>query len=313
MSHEIEMINGEAQMAYVGETPWHGLGVRVDEGISPAEMMKVSGLDWTVEKRPMYLADGAQVPKKHALVRTSDNKVLDLVGNNWTPVQNSTAFDFFQEFCDAGDMTMHTAGSLLEGRRIWALAKVASDFTVFGDDKVEGYLLFSNPHMFGQCVDVRFTPIRVVCNNTLTMSLNSKAQNFAKVNHRGEFDPEAVKEILGIARNTMGEYKEVAEFLGSKQVSDAKFKEFLGKVFGESVKDGKLRRNAQLAYDVFETQPGAEFARGSWWQALNAVTYITDHQIGRTNDARLNNVWFGAGRKQKINAVKEAVSFAEAA
>jgi len=313
MAHELEMINGEAQMAYVGETPWHGLGVRVDEGISPAEMMKVSGLDWTVEKRPMYLADGAQVPKKHALVRTSDNKVLDLVGNNWTPVQNSTAFDFFQEFCDAGDMTMHTAGSLLEGRRIWALAKVSSDFTVFGDDKVEGYLLFSNPHMFGQCVDVRFTPIRVVCNNTLTMSLNSKAQNFAKVNHRGEFDPEAVKEILGIARNTMDEYKQVAEFLGSKQVEDKKFKEFLGKVFGESSKDGKLRRNAQLAYEVFETQPGAEFARGSWWQALNAVTYITDHQMGRTNDARLNSVWFGAGRKQKINAVKEAVSFAEAA
>ena len=316
MSHEIEMVNGQAQMAWVdaGEgTPWHNLGVRVDEGISPAEMMKVSGLDWTVEKRPMYLADGAQVPKKHALVRTSDNKVLDLVGNNWTPVQNSTAFDFFQEFCDAGDMTMHTAGSLLEGRRIWALAKVASDFTVFGDDKVEGYLLFSNPHMFGQCVDVRFTPIRVVCNNTLTMSLNSKAQNFAKVNHRGEFDPEAVKEILGIARNTMEEYKQVAEFLGSKQVEDKKFKEFLGKVFGESSKDGKLRRNAQLAYEVFETQPGAEFARGSWWQALNAVTYITDHQMGRTNDARLNSVWFGAGRKQKINAVKEAVSFAEAA
>ena len=313
MAHELEMINGEAQMAFVGETPWHNLGVQLDEGVSPAEMMKAAGLDWSVEKRPMYLADGAQVPKKHALVRTTDNKVLDLVGNNWTPVQNKTAFEFFQEFCDAGQMTMHTAGSLLEGRRIWALAKVASDFTVFGDDRVEGYLLFSNPHMFGQCVDVRFTPIRVVCNNTLTMSLNSKAQNFAKVNHRGEFDPEAVKEILGIARDTMGEYKEVAEFLGSKQVSDQKFKEFLGKVFGESVKDGKLRRNAQLAYDVFETQPGAEFARGSWWQALNAVTYITDHQIGRTNDARLNNVWFGGGRKQKINAVKEAVKFAEAA
>ena len=311
--HALEMINDAAQMAYVGETPWHGLGVRLDEGVSPREMQKAAGLDWTVEKQPMYLGNGAQVPKKMALTRSTDGKVLDLVGKDWTPVQNSTAFDFFQEFCDAGSMTMHTAGSLFDGRRIWALAKVASDFTVFGDDKVEGYLLFSNPHMFGQCVDVRFTPIRVVCNNTLTMSLHGNATNFTKVNHRGEFDPESVKEVLGIARNTMDEYKQVAEFLGSKQVTDAEFKNFLGKVFGESTKDGKLRRNAQLAYDVFETQPGAEFARGSWWQALNAVTYITDHQMGRTSDSRLNNVWFGNGRKAKINAVKEAVSFAEAA
>ena len=313
MAHELEMVNGEAQMAYVGETPWHGLGVRLDDGVSPREMQKAAGLDWTVEKRPMFLADGAQVPKKQALVRTSDNKVLDLVGNNWTPVQNETAFDFFQEFCDAGDMKMHTAGSLLDGKRIWALAKVSSDFTVFGDDKVEGYLLFSNPHMFGQCVDVRFTPIRVVCNNTLTMSLNAKAQNFAKVNHRGEFDPEAVKEILGIARNTMDEYKQVAEFLGSKQISDQKFKEFLGKVFGEAKDPKKLTRTAQMAYDVFETQPGAEFARGSWWQALNSVTYITDHKACRTQDARLNSIWYGYGRKAKINAVKTAVEFAEAA
>ena len=312
MSHEIEMVNGEAQMAFVGETPWHGLGVRVDENISPEEMMKVAGLDWSVSKKDLSY-EGIIVPNKKALVRDTDNKLLDIVGNEWTPVQNKEAFDFFTEFCDAGSMKMHTAGSLFDGKRIWALAKVASDFTVFGEDRVEGYLLFSNPHKFGHCVDVRFTPIRVVCNNTLTMSLNTKAQNFAKVNHRGEFDPSSVKEILGLAENSMDEYKAVAEFLGSKQVSDAKFKEFLGKVFGESKKEDKMTRNAELAYEAFETQPGAEFAPGSWWQAINAVTYITDHKMGRSNESRLNNVWFGHARKSKINAVKEAVKFAEAA
>ena len=315
MSHELEMIAGQAQMAYVGDTPWHGLGVRVEENITPEEMMKVAGLDWSVKKVPMtYQVNGDNfVAPKQALVRATDGKHLSIVGKDWVPVQNSEAFSFFDEFCKAGQMTMHTAGSLFDGRRIWALAKVASDFTVFGDDRVEGYLLFSNPHEFGKCVDVRFTPIRVVCNNTLTMSLNSDVQNFAKVNHRNEFDPSAVKEILGIASNTMEEYKEVAEFLGSKQVKDEQFKQFLGKVFGESRKEDKMRRNAEMAYEVFETQPGAEFAAGSWWQALNAVTYITDHKIGRSNDARLNNIWFGYGRKQKINAVKEAVKFAEAA
>ena len=316
MAHAIEMINGEAQMAYVGDVPWHGLGVKVEEGISPEEMMKVAGLDWSVKKVPMnYQVNGDNfVANKQALVRVTDGKMLSIVGKDWNPVQNKTAFKFFDEFCKAGQMTMHTAGSLFDGQRVWALAKVASDFTVFGDDKVEGYLLFSNPHQFGQCVDVRFTPIRVVCNNTLTMSLNANATNFAKVNHSKEFDPAAVKEILGIASTTMEEYKEVAEFLGSKQISDDSFKKFLSKVFGESKKEGKLlTRNAQLAYDVFETQPGAEFAPGSWWQALNSVTFVTDHQMGRSQESRLNNVWFGGARKAKINAVKEAVKFAEAA
>ena len=111
----------------------------------------------------------------------------------------------------------------------------------------------------------------------------------------------------------MDEYKETAQFLGSKQVTDAEFKKFLTEIFGESKKDDKLTRSAQLAYDVLDTQPGAEFARGSWWSALNAVTYVTDHQLGRAGDTRLNSIWYGATRTKKIEAVKKAVEYAEAA
>jgi len=80
-----------------------------------------------------------------------------------------------------------------------------------------------------------------------------------------------------------------------------------------STSEDKLSRNAQAAYEVFETQPGAEFAPGSWWQALNSVTYITDHKQGRSVNNRLNNIWFGTGRTKKINAVQTAVEMAEAA
>ena len=210
-------------------------------------------------------------------------------------------------------MTMHTAGSLFDGKRVWALAKIASDFELFSGDKVEGFLLFSNPHKFGQAVDIRFTPVRVVCNNTLTLSLGSAAQNAVKLNHRREFEPEGVKQVLGLASQHMDEYKETAQFLGSKQVSDDEFKRFLTEIFGESKKDDKLTRSAQMAYDVLDTQPGAEFARGSWWSALNAVTYVTDHQLGRAGDTRLNSIWYGATRTKKIEAVKKAVEYAEAA
>jgi|TARA_R110000822_G_scaffold25827_14_gene78202 phage/plasmid-like protein (TIGR03299 family) len=322
MAHELEIIENKAQMAYVGATPWHGLGVSLEEGVMPMEMMEAAGLDWKVEKRDLAVtaADGTKiiVPNKKALMRENDNKILDIVGEDWQPVQNATAFSFFEEFCKEGSIKMHTAGSLFDGKKIWALGKIESNFTLFDGDKVEGYLLFSNPHQFGSAVDVRFTPIRVVCNNTLTLSLGSEAQNFARISHRKEFDPEMVKQVLGIAKEKMHEYKIIAETLGAKQVTDKQFRNFLGKIFGESKKEDKetgmqsLTRTAQLAYDSFETQPGAEFARGSWWQALNAVTYVTDHKIGNSTQTRLNSMWYGANRSKKINAVKTAMEMANA-
>ena len=317
MAHMLEMVDGQAQMAYVGQTPWHGLGVKLEEGVTPQEMMVAAGLDWGVKKVDLNYEipnteSVTKVDTKQALIRDTDGQLLDIVGVDWNPVQNSEAFNFFDSFCKQGQMSMHTAGSLFDGKRVWALAKIASDFELFNGDKVEGFLLFSNPHKFGQAVDIRFTPVRVVCNNTLTLSLGTAAQNAVKLNHRKEFEPEGVKQVLGLASKHMDEYKETAQFLGSKQVSDAEFKKFLTEIFGESKKDDKLTRSAQMAYEALHTQPGAEFAQGSWWSALNAVTYVTDHQLGRSGDTRLNSIWYGATRTKKIEAVKKAVEYAEA-
>jgi phage/plasmid-like protein (TIGR03299 family) len=167
MSHEIEIVNGKAQMAYVGDVPWHGLGVKVDPNLSPTEMMEAAGLNWQVEKQDAYYKaeDGTfhRAPSKQALIRSSDGKYLDIVSDNWIPVQNSDAFEFFDEYVRAGGMEMHTAGSLKDGKVIWALAKVNESFALFGGkDEVESYFLLSNPHQFGKGVDIRFTPIRVV-------------------------------------------------------------------------------------------------------------------------------------------------------
>lgn len=313
MSHELEIINGKAQMAYVGEKPWHGLGVELQEGATPKEMMVAAGLDWSVEKRDNYFKDSKGQFKptgQCSLIRSTDQRVLTQIGENWNPVQNIEAFNFFNEFCNTGSMQMHTAGSLRDGQIVWALAKVKSDFELFNGDKVEGFLLFSNPHMFGKAIDIRFTPIRVVCNNTLTLAISEKAKNAVKINHRAEFDPVAVKVVLGLADEMMLNYRKTAEFLGSKQITDAKFKEFLGKVFGQSKKDGKLTHTAQMAYDILETQPGHEFAKGSWWQSVNAVTYTTDHLLSRSADTRLTNAWFGQVQKKKVEAIKIALEMA---
>ena len=123
MSHEIEMIEGQAQMAYVGELPWHGLGTKVDQELTPDQFQKVAGLDWDVEKQPLVTAQGVRIKNKQALVRTSDNSVLDVVGTGWNPVQNSEAFEFFHEYVMAGDMEMHTAGSLKDGQMDYLFLK----------------------------------------------------------------------------------------------------------------------------------------------------------------------------------------------
>ena len=138
-------------------------------------MQEVAGLNWSVEKQDIITSGGVTIDGKQALVRSSDNKVLDVIGENWNPVQNDEAFNFFSEYVLAGDMEMHTAGSLKEGKMVWALAKVKDSFTILGDDQVDSYLLFSNPHQYGKSVDVRFTPIRVVSVSYTHLTLPTKA------------------------------------------------------------------------------------------------------------------------------------------
>jgi len=316
MAHNVET------MAYAGGVPWHGLGVPVSNDLTPVQMMEKAGLNWTVEQIDSYVNVGdKQIPTgMKSLVRSSDNKVLTNIGQVWNPVQNEDAFNFFSEYVMKGDMEMHTAGSLKGGQLVWALAKVKESFDLFGGDTVESYLLFSNPHKYGFSIDVRFTPIRVVCNNTLSLSLEAKAERSVKVGHRTEFNGSEVKKALGIASAKLHEYKDMAQFLGSKRYNIDDLVEYYNTVFPRTadkrVQNQKLSvetlsKNAKAAFDAIEQQPGAKFAEGSWWQAFNSVTYVTDHIQGRNADNRLYSSWFGGNQVRKRDALKTALQFAE--
>ena len=318
MAHMVEMIDGVAQMAYRSSQgkPWHGLGTPVGDDMTPQEMMVAAGLDWSVEKVKTFINyNGKQVETgQEALVRSTDGKILTQVGPGWNPVQNAAAFEFFTDFVSKGDMAMDTAGSLKDGRIVWALADVRDGFSLFGGDEVKGYLLFSNPHQYGKSIDVRFVLERVVCNNTLTIALAESGQPAVRVNHRSVFDAERVKELLGLSHRKVETFKEAAEFLGSKQYGQKDLEKYFGAIFGESTKEDKLLSpTAERALQVVETQPGAEFKRGSFWQMFNAVTYLTDHELGRSNDTRMTSAWFGANAKRKVDALNLAVEMAEAA
>ena len=316
MSHEVET------MAYAGELPWHGLGEKVSNDLTPVQMMEKARVDWTVEKQDIFTANGVKLPQKQALVRTSDDTILDVVGTDWNPLQNEDAFNFFAEYVAAGDMEMHTAGSLQDGRMVWALAKVKESFDLFGGDQVDSYFLFSNPHKYGKSIDVRFTPIRVVCKNTLAMSLQATGDRSVKVGHRSEFDAEQVKEDLGLATEKFAKYKEMAQFLGSRRFTAESIVQYYNEVFPNTSRkntDKKvsnvedLSRAARMCYEALEVQPGAEYAPGTWWQAFNSVTFHTDHVQGRSGETRLASQWFGGNQLRKIKAAEKAVEYAAAA
>lgn len=317
--HNLEMrADGTAKMVYAGEKPWHNLGKEISPDLTPDQVLAEAGLDWEVSKVPAFanIAGKKTAVGWSALVRSEDNKVLDVVSDDWNPVQNQEAFEFFNDFIAEGDMEMHTAGSLRGGQIVWALAKVKDSFELFGGDRVDSYLHFTNFHKYGCSTDVRFTPIRVVCNNTLTLSLNTKVERMVKISHRREFDGDNVKLMLGVAQEKLAKYKDMAKFLGSKRYTAESMVNYFKTVFpvaGPANAKKEISKSAKTAREVVDTQPGAEFARGSFWQLFNTVTYMTDHLAGKSADTRLQSAWYGSNKILKTKALETAIEMAEAA
>lgn len=301
-------------------TPWHGLGVPVTNDISVDDMLVKAGLDWELKRAQTYAdINGQKVfSGKEVLYRDSDGKIMTHVSPDWHEVQPRESLEFFREFVEEGSMEMNTAGSLMDGRRIWALARVKKEFSLFrGKDVIQQYLLFSNPIEYGKSIDIRFTGIRVVCNNTLSLALSNSVNEEMgmRLSHRQAFDPDLVKQTLSISQSHMDSYQEAAEFLASKPFTMDNLINYYRDVFpNKSKKDeAKLSRRAQTALDILETQPGAELGEGTWWAAYNSVTFEEDHLAGRTADTRLRSAWFGKGRERKANALNKAIEYAEAA
>lgn len=316
MSHQVET------MAYAGELPWHGLGVPVSNDMSAYEMMEAAQLNWSVKKQPMYFMPnedkGVLVEDKMLLIREEDNKQLDVVSRTWHPVQNQAAFDFFYDWVEEGNMEMHTAGSLKDGKLVWVLAKINETFEVLRNDIVEGYLLFTNPHQFGHSVNVRFTPIRVVCNNTLQLALGSNNNNSISVDHTKQFDAHAVKDALGLSRQAMTVYGDKAKYLARTPATNEAVDNYLRELFPltkyqEEKGDTRSRRARQVRRLYHQGTPGSELAKETWWDAFNTVTYAYDHKFGNNNAARMQSSWYGTASNAKQEALSKAIDFANAA
>lgn len=317
-------------MAYAGATPWHGLGVKVEEDLTPSEMVRAAELNWTVSVRSAHVQTEAGTfassPDWNMLVRDSDERIFGPCGKKYQPVQNEEIFAFFDEFVKQGDMTMGTAGSLDDGRQVWGLANIQQGFTLADGDEVQGHLLISCPHVWGKSLTIMFTPVRVVCNNTLTYALGQTNQTRARFTmpHIHAFDvtmQEKAKEALGLASHQLAEFEERAAFLAKRQYTEPMVTRYLTDLYQPAVLHGlgsdeildrsQLGRTSEQVFELISTQPGAAMSEGSWWSVLNAVTYHTDHKAGRDRDASLHSAWFGPRAALKRRALTLASHYAQ--
>ena len=181
-------------MFYVRETPWHGLGTRVMEAPDSEEALKLAGLNWKVRQEPIYTDNNLLIPGYKANVRDLDNKVLGVVTDRYKVVQNDEAFAFTDGLLGEG-VRYETAGSLLDGRKVWILARMPREFIINGE-QISPYLVFSNTHDGSGAIKVAVTPIRVVCNNTLNLALSTARRSWSMI-HTGDIQGKMEDVIYG--------------------------------------------------------------------------------------------------------------------
>lgn len=203
-------------MFYAGrEKPWHGLGTQVEEAPTSADALRLAGLDWTVQRKPIQVCGGRKVDNFFANVRSSDGAVLGVVSDRYQVVQNAEAFAFTDALIGGeGQVHYETAGSLMGGRKIWLLAKLP-DTEIVGD-KTEPYLCFSNTHDGSGAIRVCMTPIRVVCNNTLNIALNG-AKRAWSVRHTGDIQAKLQEARLEVENRYADDHIEIM-FGGKKRI-----------------------------------------------------------------------------------------------
>lgn len=314
--HEVET------MAFAHEVPWHGLGNNVDPNASIEEMYKASGLDWEVVKFDDYNEVNGVYQKtgRMTLRRSTDNKILTHAGSDWKPFQNRDALEFFREYTEAGGATLETAGSLRGGKIVWGLARVATGFTVNGNDHVKGYILLVSPHEVGKAITVRTTSIRVVCANTLAMAggVEGKGAEYRQ-SHVKNFDTAAAKKTVELVKTQIEQMELDAKALLSLQMSKFDTVRFLASFFQPAevkeletdscvqvlIDDPKLQ-NASLQGTLWAVDKAPGATSGNGWGVLNGVTYWADHMAGRDKSARLFNSWLGNTGTKK-DEVKKAL------
>lgn len=282
-------------MMYVREVPWHGLGTKVNDAPTSKEAIKLAQLDWNVNPTVIYDANGKEISGYKANMRDSDQSILGIVSDRYQIVQNSEAFEFTDSLLDEG-VVYETAGSLRDGKQIWLLARMPST-TILGDD-VDPYLCFTNTFDGSGAIKVCMTPVRVVCNNTLNLALETTKRSWS-TRHIGDLAGKLhqAKETLGLAQEYMKKLDEDADRLANTKLSDAEIESIVSFIFPiDYIKDTKRKiENTNKMRNDFMTcymMPDIAQYRNTAYGLVNAASDMAGHMApSRVTSNYAQNNW----------------------
>ncbi|MEN7528918.1 DUF932 domain-containing protein [Cupriavidus sp. DL-D2] len=316
-------------MAYVNQTPWHGLGNQLAANQPLEVWARQAGMNWRIEEAEVRFVSGAvgsalgsihAFPEQKVLYRSDTRVPLSVVSARYNVVQPAEILEFYRDLTEIGGFELETAGVLKEGKKLWALAKTGQSSTLKGRDRVYGYLLLSTSCDGTLATTAQFTSVRVVCNNTLAIALGD-GQGAVKVPHRSQFNAQAVKRQLGIAISSWDGFMARMKALSECKVNDCAVDAFFRRVLtypttGSGTGTGTPvlatnERAVKAVHELFAGRgKGADMASaaGTAWGLLNSITEFVDHQRrARSDDHRRDAAWFGVGAILKQKAFEEAM------
>lgn len=321
MAHLIE------QMAYVGATPWHGLGSR----LSPKQPIEIwqreAGMDWKIQDSPVHFKSDSigalgsihTFPDQKVLYRSDTKAPLSVVSQRYQVVQPREVLEFYRDLTEVSGYELETAGVLKGGRKFWALARTGQGTTLKGNDQVNGYLLLATSCDGTLATTATPTTVRVVCNNTLTIALDGSAKAI-KVPHSTRFDPQAVKKQLGIAVSQWDNFMHRMRMLSERKVQWHEAMGFFMSVLCHInpnmplpavLPNERALRKVQCLYEGQGRGSTLESAQETAWGLLNAVTEYVDHERrARSIEYRMDSAWFGQGAQLKQRALEAALQLA---
>lgn len=319
MAHNLLIENGKAQMMYVGEVPWHGLGTPLREPATSAEAIKAAGLDWTVRKVPLFAIEGpgvVRVPKYCGIVPDNrwgkpDCPVFGIVSQEYQPLQNVEAFNFFDSIVGQKVAMYHTAGALGKGEHVWILAKLPGLMEITTSDVLDKNVLLSTGHDGRTCVRVILTPVRVVCQNTLTLAMRSgeeiaRAHHTRSMNRQLDAARQKVKSLMKGFETMQASFRAMVKH----RVNAAAAATYIERVFpipegvaGRKVPAWILEDRANCIH-LFRNGLGNDdpAARETLWAAYNGVTEYVDHWRNRGGRQHMYTVCLGRGFQIKVRA-----------
>lgn len=267
----------------VREPAWHGIGKVLENAPTAEVAIQEAGLDWNVEAKPVFIQNNEgvtlPVPNYFANTRDIDNKVLGVVTNRYTIVQNRDAFQFVDSLLEEG-LTYESAGSLEGGKNIWLLGKMPKDKIL--DDDLEPYVCFNNRHDGQGSIRVCMTPVRVVCNNTLNLALNTAKRSWS-TRHIGDMQSklQEARYTLGMISEYTEALKQEAEVLADMKLSDESVESILDILYPVKEDDSDLKKSRaeKLKLDVFACMIAPDILkyRGTAFGAMMAITDYADH------------------------------------